>query len=51
MGDKAHRYRFKVFGLDIDRLDIDPDSSAALVGFMLNAHKLGVAELEALYRR
>jgi Raf kinase inhibitor-like YbhB/YbcL family protein len=50
-GDKAHRYQFKVFALDIERLDIDPDSSAALVGFMLNAHKLGVAELEAFYRR
>lgn len=24
---------------------------AALVGFMLNAHKLGVAQLEALYER
>lgn len=51
VGDKAHRYQLKVFGLDVERLDIDPDSSAALVGFMLNAHNLGVAELEALYRR
>lgn len=50
-GDKAHRYQFKVFALDVEHLDIDPKSSAALVGFMLNAHKLGVAELEALYRR
>jgi len=50
-GHGAHRYRFKVFALDVARLDLDPESSAALVGFMLNAHTLGVAELEALYRR
>lgn len=50
-GDKAHRYQFKVFALDVDRLDIAPESSAALVGYMLNAHKLGTAELEALYKR
>lgn len=50
-GDKAHRYQFKVFALDVDHLDIDPNSSAALVGFMINAHKIGVAQLEALYQR
>ncbi len=50
-GDKAHRYQFKVFALDVERLEIKPNSSAALVGYMLNSHKLGVAELEALYKR
>ncbi len=50
-GDKPHRYRFTVFALDVDHLDIDSDASAALVGFMLNAHKIGTAELEALYQR
>ncbi|MCG6863459.1 MAG: YbhB/YbcL family Raf kinase inhibitor-like protein [Chromatiaceae bacterium] len=50
-GDKPHRYQFKVFALDVEHLDVDPDSSAAQVGFTLNAHKLGVAELEALDRR
>jgi Raf kinase inhibitor-like YbhB/YbcL family protein len=50
-GDKAHRYQFKLFALDVDQLMIDPKSSDALVGFMLNAHKIGVAELEALYQR
>ena len=51
VGDEAHRYQFKVYALDVERLDLAPDSSAALVGFMLNAHKLAVAELQALYRR
>ncbi len=50
-GDKPHRYQFRIFALDVDRLDIAPEASDALVGFMLNAHKLGVAGLEALYQR
>jgi Raf kinase inhibitor-like YbhB/YbcL family protein len=50
-GDKPHRYQFKVFALDVAQLEIAPDSSAALVGYMLNSHKLDVAELEALYQR
>jgi Raf kinase inhibitor-like YbhB/YbcL family protein len=50
-GDKPHRYQFKVFALDVAHLKIAPESSAALVGFMLNTHKLGVAELEAHYQR
>jgi Raf kinase inhibitor-like YbhB/YbcL family protein len=50
-GDKAHRYQFKVFALDVAHLDIDPHSSPASVSHMLKAHELGVAELQALYRR
>jgi Raf kinase inhibitor-like YbhB/YbcL family protein len=50
-GDKAHRYQFKVFALDVAHLDVDPHSPPASVGHMLNAHELGVAELQALYRR
>ena len=50
-GDKPHRYQFKVFALDVEHLDLGPDSSAALVGFMLNAHKLGTAQIEARYGR
>ncbi len=51
VGHGPHRYQFKLFALDVDRLDLSPDSSAALVGFMLGAHKLDVAELEATYER
>ncbi len=51
VGDKAHRYQFKVFALDVAHLDIDPHSSPASVSHMLKAHELGVAELQALYRR
>lgn len=50
-GESAHHYQFKLFALDVERLEIGPDSSGALVGYLLNAHKLGVVELEALYKR
>jgi Raf kinase inhibitor-like YbhB/YbcL family protein len=50
-GGKPHRYQFRLYALDIERLELSPDSSAALVGFMLNQHKLAVAEIEATYQR
>ncbi|GLQ33557.1 YbhB/YbcL family Raf kinase inhibitor-like protein [Litoribrevibacter albus] len=50
-GDKAHRYQFKVFALDVDTLELPADGSAALVGYYLNAHALETATLEALYQR
>lgn len=51
VGHGDHRYQFRVFALDVPHLDLPPDSSAALVGFMLNQHALDIAELEVTYRR
>ncbi|MCP1241604.1 kinase inhibitor [Acetobacter lambici] len=45
----VHRYVFTVYALDVPMLDITPDASPALVGFMVNHHKLGAASLTALY--
>ncbi|WP_243358114.1 YbhB/YbcL family Raf kinase inhibitor-like protein [Fundidesulfovibrio terrae] len=50
-GDKPHRYVYTVFALDVDRLDLGPDSPAAMVGFNLNAHALGKAAITARYGR
>ncbi len=50
-GDKPHRYVFKVFALKADKLDLDENASGALVGYMLNASKLGTAEFTSLYGR
>ena len=50
-GDKPHRYIFTVFALKTDKLDLPPDASAALVGFMVNANKLGQASFTARYGR
>ena len=50
-GDKPHRYVFTVHALSVPRLDIPNDASAALAGFMINAHALGTASFTALYGR
>src|SRR6185295_10143171 len=33
-GDKPHRYIFTIYALKVDRLDADPQATAAVVGFM-----------------
>ena len=50
-GSKPHRYQFRVFALDVDKLDLPADSTAALAGFYLHAHALDTATLEAIYSR
>ncbi|MEJ2660347.1 MAG: YbhB/YbcL family Raf kinase inhibitor-like protein [Desulfobacteraceae bacterium] len=50
-GDKPHRYIFTLFALDVDRLDLDPNASAAMVGFNLNQHAIGKARITALFGR
>ncbi|CCT59784.1 putative kinase inhibitor protein [Acetobacter pasteurianus 386B] len=46
---RVHRYVFTVYALDVPTLDVQEDSSPALVGFMVNHHKLASASLTALY--
>lgn len=46
-----HRYVFTLHALDVDGLPLDAQASAAMVGFMVNAHALGKASLTALYAR
>lgn len=50
-GDKPHRYIFTVQALKTDKIDVPADASAALVGFMLHANRLGEARFEARYGR
>ncbi|GAA6141600.1 YbhB/YbcL family Raf kinase inhibitor-like protein [Hydrogenophaga sp. 5NK40-0174] len=50
-GDKPHRYQFTIHALKVDKLELPADASAALVGYMINANKLGSASIEALYQR
>lgn len=50
-GDKAHRYIFTVFALDVPELKLPKDASAAMVGFNLNAHALTKAHFQSLYSR
>ncbi len=50
-GDKPHRYQFTIHALKVEKLELPPDASAALVGYMINANKLGTARIEATYQR
>jgi len=50
-GSKPHRYQFTVYAMDVESLPLAPDSSAAMVGFNLNAHKIAAAHIEVLYAR
>lgn len=48
---KPHRYIFTVHALKVQKLDLGPDASGALVGYMLNANALGKASFTGRYGR
>ena len=50
-GDAPHRYIFTVHALKTEKLEVPPDATAALVGFMVNANSLGKASFTARYGR
>ena len=50
-GDKAHHYKFTVYALKTDKLPLDKDASAAMVGFMVRANAIDSATIIAKYGR
>ena len=50
-GDKPHRYVFTVYALKTDKLDLPPDATAAVAGFMTQANKIASATFTAKYGR
>ncbi|MEV0682016.1 YbhB/YbcL family Raf kinase inhibitor-like protein [Actinosynnema sp. NPDC050436] len=48
-GDPAHRYAFVVHAVDVDRLDVTPDASPAVVSFNLAFHTLARAIITPTY--
>lgn len=50
-GDKPHRYTFTVYALKVDTLDLPPNATASLSGFMVNANAIGKASLTSTYGR
>ena len=50
-GDKPHHYHFRVFATDLDKLDADQNTSAAVIGFNLHFHTLAEGELVGIYGR
>ncbi|MCU0295510.1 MAG: YbhB/YbcL family Raf kinase inhibitor-like protein, partial [Candidatus Nanopelagicales bacterium] len=49
-GDHDHRYFFAVHALDVDHLDLAPETPAAIVGFNLTAHTIARAVLVATFK-
>lgn len=50
-GDKPHRYIFTVYALKTEKIEVPPDATPALAGFMINANQIGKASFEAKYGR
>lgn len=50
-GHGPHRYVFTLYALNVDKLDVPEDASAAYVGFMIHFAKLGETKLTARYER
>lgn len=50
-GDEAHHYHFKAFALDVEKLQLPENPTAALVGYNLNAHALATSEIITTYQR
>lgn len=50
-GDSPHHYVFSVFALKIDKLPLDENAPAAMVGYHTRANALGSATITATYGR
>lgn len=50
-GDKPHRYQFTVYALKTDKLPLDENAPAAMVGFYLHQDSIGKAVLNVRYGR
>lgn len=50
-GDKPHRYVFTVYALKVAQLELPPNATASLAGFMINANKLGSASFTGTFGR
>lgn len=50
-GDKPHRYQFTVYALKTDKLPLDENAPAAMVGFYLHQNLIQKAVLNASYGR
>jgi Raf kinase inhibitor-like YbhB/YbcL family protein len=48
-GDPAHRYVTTVHAIDVERLDVEADSSAAIAGFNLRFHTIARAQIVPVF--
>lgn len=50
-GHGTHHYHFTVHALKVEKLEVPADATAALIGYMINANRIGKATLTGLYSR
>ena len=50
-GSGKHHYKFTLYALKIDRLEVPDGATASLIGYMVNANSIGTARLTGLYGR
>jgi Raf kinase inhibitor-like YbhB/YbcL family protein len=50
-GDKPHRYIFTVFALKTEKIEVAPDATAALIGYMIHANTLAQDSFTAKFGR
>ena len=50
-GDKAHRYIFTVYALDIEKIEQTADARPELIGFFIYSHAIARASIIAYYGR
>lgn len=51
IGHGKHHYIFTVYALNVEKLDLPENASAALAGYMINQHKIASATITGLYER
>lgn len=51
VGDAPHHYVFKLYALNVEKLDLDEKASGAMVGYFLNSHSIEKASIVTTYGR
>jgi Raf kinase inhibitor-like YbhB/YbcL family protein len=51
VGDKAHQYIVTIHALDIEKLPVEVNTNAPIVGYQINAHSIAKASLISYYQR
>ncbi|WP_323052738.1 YbhB/YbcL family Raf kinase inhibitor-like protein [Malaciobacter mytili] len=51
VGDKAHKYEFTIYALDVEKLGLTKDTTPAIVGYYINQHTIEKSTITAYYKR
>jgi Raf kinase inhibitor-like YbhB/YbcL family protein len=51
VGDKPHRYIFKIHALKVDKIDVPTEAPGAMIGYFLGVNALATAEVTYYYGR